>query len=176
MKKNVFQIFLIFKNLRFFYENRPKKLEKKLCRLLFPIFNTERFFPKRIAGRVFSPRGGSNLCVAFDEFLIFNFFKFFILKVSLRHTMSFCFLPSLFSFPFIVFQPGRRFQSAVRRFQAAGCRSQIAGRKLQVPGCSATVAMRKLKCDSCNAKVAVRQLQCEGCSAKVAVRRLQCEG
>ena len=39
-----------------------KKLEKKLCRLLFPIFNTERFFPKRIAGRVFSPRGGSKIC------------------------------------------------------------------------------------------------------------------
>ena len=43
-------------------EYRPKKPSENVCRLLFPILVRDGFFPKRIAGRVFSPRGGSKIC------------------------------------------------------------------------------------------------------------------
>ena len=39
-------------------EYRPKKPSENVCRLLFPIFNPERFFPKKDRGSRFLPEGG----------------------------------------------------------------------------------------------------------------------
>ena len=99
---------------------------------------------------------------------------------------------SLFSFPFIVFQLGRRFQSAVRRLQVASCRSEVASRWLQCDSCNAKVALLcnpyvaatdekgatvygfqgafitfAYDAELINARlVAARKLQCGGCSAE----------